>query len=131
MVDGRTPAMRNHGGKKRKTEELEPTAIWKKQDYSEDMVGLHQEINDFFEYIRPTEEEAKMRAYVVDQLKDYVSQMEGSMELQIFGSYATDLYLPTSDIDVVLLGNCPSVPQCLYTLHDGLIEKGIADPRTV
>ena len=45
--------------------------------------------------------------------------------MKIFGSFKTGLYLPTSDIDLVVFGNWEKLP--LWTLEKELLERGICD----
>lgn len=47
----------------------------------------------------------------------------------MFGSFRTGLYLPTSDIDLVVLGNWDKLP--LRTLEQELLACGIAEPNSV
>lgn len=49
--------------------------------------------------------------------------------MEIFGSFRTGLYLPTSDIDLVVFGGWADLP--LWTLHDALLEEGIADAQSI
>ncbi|GLD72795.1 non-canonical poly(A) RNA polymerase PAPD5 [Lates japonicus] len=56
---------------------------------------LHEEINDFYEYISPRPEEEKMRLEVVDRIKGVIHDLWPSAEVQVFGSFSTGLYLPT------------------------------------
>ena len=45
--------------------------------------------------------------------------------MEIFGSFRTGLYLPTSDIDLVVFGKWESLP--LWTLEKELLAKHICD----
>ena len=62
---------------------------------------LHEEIEDFYEYIKPTKMEHQMRQEVVNRVKDIVRQLWPQAQCEVFGSFCTGLYLPTSDIDLV------------------------------
>lgn len=48
-----------------------------------------------------------------------------SFQVEIFGSFRTMLYLPTSDIDLVVFGRWENLP--LWTLEHELLEKDICD----
>ncbi|KAI8050421.1 hypothetical protein BDF22DRAFT_694833 [Syncephalis plumigaleata] len=63
---------------------------------------LHDEIIDFINYIEPTAEEHEMRLLVVKHIEKVAKQLWNGAELFIFGSFDTRLYLPSSDIDVVI-----------------------------
>ncbi|XP_076808412.1 uncharacterized protein LOC143451601 isoform X1 [Clavelina lepadiformis] len=132
-----------HGGKKRRenhgnlNQQLMrhncvmnlPQPAWVLRNYCPGMVGLHDEIEDFYNYIRPTEEEKCMREHVIKSVKDIVLQLWPTAELDVFGSFPTNLYLPTSDIDIVLFGKWKFLP--LWELKEELVGKGIADEHSV
>jgi len=68
-------------------------------------VRLHEELLDFCTYVSPKPEEQTMRAELIDRLNALVREAFPSsprVHLKPFGSYATKLYLPISDIDLVL-----------------------------
>ncbi|CCF56271.1 hypothetical protein KAFR_0A08370 [Kazachstania africana CBS 2517] len=63
---------------------------------------LTLEIKDFVAYISPSREEIKLRNKAVSKLGRAIKELWSDSELLVFGSYATDLYLPGSDIDCVV-----------------------------
>jgi len=92
-------------------------------------IGLHDEIKDFYEYMSPTPEEANMRSDVVDRIRNVISGLWSKAEVEIFGSFRTGLYLPTSDIDLVVFGKWEKLP--LHTLEEALLDKGITDKDNI
>ncbi|XP_035483594.2 terminal nucleotidyltransferase 4B [Scophthalmus maximus] len=102
---------------------------WKARNYSEGIVGLHEEISDFYEYISPRPEEEKMRLEVVDRIKGVIYDLWPSAEVQVFGSFSTGLYLPTSDIDLVVFGKWETLP--LWTLEEALRKRNVADENSI
>jgi len=64
---------------------------------------LTMEIKDFVKYISPSEKEIEARNSVVRRLNDAIMSLWPDAELHCFGSYSTDLYLPGSDIDTVVI----------------------------
>ncbi|XP_032416466.1 terminal nucleotidyltransferase 4B [Xiphophorus hellerii] len=102
---------------------------WKVRNYTEGVVGLHEEIKDFYEYISPRPEEEKMRLEVVDRIKGVIKNLWPSAEVQVFGSFSTGLYLPTSDIDLVVFGKWDTLP--LWTLEDELRKNNVADENSI
>jgi non-canonical poly(A) RNA polymerase PAPD5/7 len=89
---------------------------------------LHQEILDFVAWIDPTEEERYARHLVVRRLQLVVEKLLGNkqaFQLQPFGSYDTGLYLPTSDIDVVIAVATP--PTSHHTDDDGHLDVNLRD----
>lgn len=93
------------------------------------VIGLHEEIKDFYEFMSPTAEEANMRSDVVDRIRRVVNSLWPKADVQIFGSFRTGLYLPTSDIDLVVFGKWEKLP--LHTLEKALLEKGITDQENI
>ncbi|KAJ0001998.1 hypothetical protein NQD34_001794 [Periophthalmus magnuspinnatus] len=102
---------------------------WKVRNYSEGIVGLHEEITDFYKYISPRPEEEKMRLEVVDRIKAVIHDLWPSAEVQVFGSFSTGLYLPTSDIDLVVFGKWETLP--LWTLEEALRRMNVADENSI
>ncbi|XP_059368662.1 terminal nucleotidyltransferase 4B-like [Carassius carassius] len=102
---------------------------WKSRNYSEGIVGLHEEIKDFYEYISPRPEEDHMRQEVVDRIQRVIKDLWPNAEVQVFGSFSTGLYLPTSDIDLVVFGHWETLP--LWTLEEALRKRKIADENSV
>ncbi|XP_057687007.1 terminal nucleotidyltransferase 4B isoform X2 [Corythoichthys intestinalis] len=102
---------------------------WKSRNYSEGIVGLHEEIRDFYAYISPRPEEETMRLEVVDRIKGVIHNLWPSAEVQVFGSFSTGLYLPTSDIDLVVFGKWETLP--LWTLEEALRKRNVADKNSI
>lgn len=57
--------------------------------------SLHEEIEDFFEYMTPTPEEHNMRLDVVERVTIAIRSEWPKAEIEVFGSFRTGLYLPT------------------------------------
>eukprot|EP00116_Pleurobrachia_bachei_P015018 sb/3475280/ len=72
-----------------------PDAPWKTKIYSPDIIGLHNEIEDFARWMKPTKEEMMLRGCVVERVKRIVHQQWPTARVEIFGSFKTGLYLPT------------------------------------
>ncbi|KAF5919727.1 hypothetical protein HPG69_000328 [Diceros bicornis minor] len=90
---------------------------------------LHEEISDFYEYMSPRPEEEKMRMEVVNRIESVIKELWPSADVQIFGSFKTGLYLPTSDIDLVVFGKWENLP--LWTLEEALRKHKVADEDSV
>lgn len=109
--------------------ELNPVP-WRRQPcYAPHVLGLHEEIIDFYEYIKPFEEEEFMRNRVVQRIEAVVCCIWPEAKVEIFGSFATKLYLPTSDIDLMIMGKWDTLP--LHTLKSELVKAGVADDDQV
>ncbi|GJN18103.1 hypothetical protein PR202_gb05228 [Eleusine coracana subsp. coracana] len=83
------------------------------------MLQLHKEILDFCDFISPSAEEQSSRSAAVQAVSDVVKhiwpQCKASFawQVEVFGSFRTGLYLPTSDIDVVVFESRVKTPQVI------------------
>ena len=89
---------------------------------------LHQEILDFRDFLSPTPEEATARNAAVERVRKLVAQtFRAGTRVELFGSFATGLCLPTSDVDAVILGSMVDTPQQgLNRLANALRREGMA-----
>jgi DNA polymerase sigma len=60
------------------------------------------EIVEFCRFLEPTEEEGAARAAATARVAGVVTTIWPDAVVEAFGSYATGLYLPTSDMDLVV-----------------------------
>ncbi|EGV62342.1 Poly(A) polymerase [Yamadazyma tenuis] len=113
---------------------LTPTSLYpwiKAHDHSKQKEiadWLTMEIKDFVSYISPSKEEIMARNSVVKTLKQQIKVCWPDAEAHVFGSFATDLYLPGSDIDMVVVsknGDCENRHK-LYQLSSFLRSKKLA-----
>jgi len=63
---------------------------------------LHQEIEQFYAHMIPTATEHTMRMEVVTRIENAVLSLWPNAQVEVFGSFRTGLYLPTSDIGELL-----------------------------
>lgn len=77
-------------------------------NYGNGIIGLHEEINHFYEYILPTPCEHAVRTEVVKRAENLIHALWPQAVVEIFGSFRTGLFLPNSDIDLVVLGEYDS-----------------------
>ncbi|KAM6600901.1 hypothetical protein CsatA_020510 [Cannabis sativa] len=91
------------------------------------MLQLHKEIVDFCEFLSPTPEEKDSRNAAIERVSEVIKYIWPNCEVEVFGSFRTGLYLPSSDIDVVILGSGIQKPQQgLQALSRALSQKSIA-----
>ncbi|KAI3457464.1 hypothetical protein Pfo_014127 [Paulownia fortunei] len=91
------------------------------------MLRLHKEILDFCDFLSPTPEEQESRNAAIESVFDVIKYIWPNAEAEVFGSFKTGLYLPSSDIDVVILGSNVRSPQIgLQALSKALSQRGIA-----
>nr|XP_055074980.1 terminal nucleotidyltransferase 4A isoform X2 [Misgurnus anguillicaudatus] len=102
---------------------------WKTRKYNPGVDGLHEEIMDFYKFMSPRPEEATMRQEVVDRIESVIKELWPTADVQIFGSFSTGLYLPTSDIDLVVFGKWERPP--LQQLEQALRKHNVAEPYSI
>ncbi|KAG0489153.1 hypothetical protein HPP92_007964 [Vanilla planifolia] len=96
------------------------------------MLQLHKEILDFSEFVSPTPEEQDKRTAAVNHVFEVVKYIWPHCRVEVFGSFRTGLYLPTSDIDAMILDSKVKRPQTgLYALARALSQRGIAKKMQV
>ncbi|MCJ1285584.1 hypothetical protein MMC26_004925 [Xylographa opegraphella] len=101
---------------------------------------LHKEVIDFYEFVKPQEHEQVVRRELLERLQNAIRSWRADLELHSFGSFAAGLYLPTADMDLVVLSKDfrdhgrPNVCQTnnqMRKLADYLEKNGIAEPWSV
>ena len=97
---------------------------WRKKEYTCNPQGLHKEILDFYEYIKPRKSEELMRMEVVERVRRIVVKKWPNVTVQAFGSVPLDLYVPTSDVDIMLLGEWQKPP--LFSFEEEFRKANIA-----
>ncbi|XP_041759342.1 terminal nucleotidyltransferase 4A isoform X2 [Coregonus clupeaformis] len=102
---------------------------WKTRKYSPGVDGLHEEVVDFYNFMSPRLEEAAMRKEVVNRIETVIKELWPTADVQIFGSFSTGLYLPTSDIDLVVFGKWERPP--LQQLEQALRKHNVAEPFSI
>ncbi|XP_048470800.1 terminal nucleotidyltransferase 4A isoform X4 [Rhincodon typus] len=84
---------------------------------------------DFYNFVSPRPEEETMRKEVVKRIESVIKELWPAADVQIFGSFSTGLYLPTSDIDLVVFGKWKNPP--LQLLEQALRRRNIAEPHSI
>nr|XP_020475812.1 non-canonical poly(A) RNA polymerase PAPD7 isoform X2 [Monopterus albus] len=102
---------------------------WKTRKYNPGVLGLHEEVMDFYSFMSPRPEEAAMREEVVSRIEMIIKELWPTADVQIFGSFSTGLYLPTSDIDLVVFGKWERPP--LQELEQALRKQNVAEPFSI
>ncbi|ANZ75713.1 BA75_03077T0 [Komagataella pastoris] len=89
---------------------------------------LTLEIKDFINYISPSIAEIEARNNAVKRLrKEITTNLWSDCYVNVFGSFATDLYLPGSDIDMVITSDSGKycAKSYLYQLSSFLRSKNL------
>lgn len=63
---------------------------------------LNYEMLEAYNVLKPKPEEFSIRAYLVTKMKKLIKSFDKELIVEIFGSYECDLFLHTSDIDIVI-----------------------------
>ncbi|KAI3815004.1 hypothetical protein L1987_14654 [Smallanthus sonchifolius] len=91
------------------------------------MLQLHKEILDFCDFLSPTAEEQVSRNTAVESVSDVIKYIWPNCKVEVFGSFKTGLFLPSSDVDMVILESRIRTPQMgLYALSRALSQRGVA-----
>ncbi|VVC90261.1 unnamed protein product [Leptidea sinapis] len=98
-------------------------------NYKPGILGLHEEIEHFYLYMSPTETEHLVRSTVVTRIRSAILSLWPQARVEVFGSFRTGLYLPTSDIDLVVIGQWEKLP--LWTLERELVNQDIAEKESI
>lgn len=59
------------------------------------MFRLHQEIEEFYDYMTASREEHELRLKVINNVKSIILSLWPKAQVEVFGSFKTSLYLPT------------------------------------
>ncbi|XP_064546935.1 non-canonical poly(A) RNA polymerase protein Trf4-1-like [Drosophila montana] len=104
---------------------------WKQANYNygDGIIGLHEEIEHFYRYILPTPTEHAVRIEVVKRIESIIHELWPQALVEILGSFRTGLFLPNSDIDLVVLGRWEKLP--LRSLELELLRRDIVKAGTM
>lgn len=116
--NGDTGNEKNQGQQEEDNDELPPwllgaDAIEAVRYSRESSLALHYDILEFARFMSPTENEREIREKIVTTMQNIIKTIWPDCRLEMFGSYATDLFLPSSDIDMCVMG----------TPEDGSMEE--------
>ncbi|KAI9906659.1 hypothetical protein PsorP6_004653 [Peronosclerospora sorghi] len=85
---------------------------------------LHEEIMEFLSFVSPTDKELTNRSNLIDEMQEIVKGLWPGATVETFGSHYTQMFLPHSDIDMVLFG-VPEGKEPLFKLAECLEEKDL------
>jgi len=89
---------------------------------------LHNEILRFISYITERPHEKSARQEDVEKIREVATEIWPECQLEVFGSFANNLCIPTSDVDLVLF-NVPS--NAIFKLSKALRKKNLAEEMEV
>eukprot|EP00474_Spongospora_subterranea_P008660 CRZ09118.1 hypothetical protein [Spongospora subterranea] len=85
---------------------------------------IHEELIRFCEFVSPTTHEQEMRDDVVCRFRSLALELFPGADVCVFGSVATRLYLPVSDLDLVVFYDGSDAKLNLRLLADELQKRG-------
>ncbi|CEP01005.1 unnamed protein product (mitochondrion) [Plasmodiophora brassicae] len=86
---------------------------------------LHEELVRFCEFISPTPAEHAARDGLIDRFHQLAAELFPGAEVVVFGSVATRLYLPVSDLDLVIFYETSDPKLCLRVLAEQLQARNL------
>lgn len=101
---------------------------------------LHQEVLSFYNWIKPHDFEHLVRQDLIQRLETEFKNKYGGVELHAFGSFASGLYLPIADVDLVLMSRdflrsgkraFGERPGQIYAFSGFIKNLGIAVPGSI
>ncbi|KAG8908521.1 hypothetical protein FRB99_005881 [Tulasnella sp. 403] len=115
------------------SKKLTPWSRWVRWDDCHDVATmLHYEVLAFVDYISASPEEHEFRRLVVEQIRRAILAVLPRATVTPFGSYGTNLYLPTGDIDLVVTEpDVESVVPVLRKFAKALVQMRVAKPSSV
>lgn len=66
-------------------------------------IRLHNEIVEFYRYIQPSDLERVNRERSAKEVVEFLQEKNPDSQIHVFGSFYNKLYLPNSDIDIVMI----------------------------
>jgi non-canonical poly(A) RNA polymerase PAPD5/7 len=93
---------------------------------------LHHEVNAFVNWISPTPVEDEIRGLVVQHISQAITSTFPDAKVLPFGSYGTKLYLPSGDIDLVVVSQSmahSNRTNVLYAVANAMRRAGVTNTK--
>lgn len=95
--------------------------------FEDPLLQLHEEIIDFYDYMQPSAKDLFDRQDVIQRVKNISNELWTEAQIQVFGSFETGLWLPNSDIDIVILtGTNDDIPDLINAFAFKVCSVGMA-----
>ncbi|KAJ7073779.1 Nucleotidyltransferase [Mycena amicta] len=122
--------------KKRRTEPTERFTPWIDgvdwENCKSPAEMFHREVESFVKWISPSPQEDEIRGLVVEIISRFVTSQFPDAQVLPFGSFATKLYLPAGDIDLVIRSQSmaySSTSNVLSSLASVIRRSGLTDGK--
>jgi len=97
--------------------------------YPRGPVGLHQELEDFYLWLAPSPASHQLRMLTLQRFQQVINKLWPQAKVEAFGSFRTGLYLPSSDLDLVIFGRWEVMP--FRTLERELVASSVGAAGSV
>src|SRR5882724_5657271 len=77
-------------------------------NYSQGIDGLHEEVENFYQFIAPTEEEKFTRDDFLARTQKVVKDLRPDLPVNVFGSSRIGIFFHDSDVDMAIPWNATS-----------------------
>ena len=108
---------------------MDKSPHWKTRSYAFSTLGLHEEVIDFYNFMQPRSSEVAMRNDVVTRVTRIIQSKWPDTNVVVVGSFNYGLYLPVSDVDLVVFGKWTSPP--LYLVEQEVRKADIAVKKSL
>jgi DNA polymerase sigma len=89
--------------------------------------SLHSELIDFEAHISSYREEQEVHCtHIYERIKKITRDLSGDLEVGIYGSYATKLSMPWSDLDLMVFSNTSKELSSIEVLQQIEIQLKVA-----
>ncbi|CAO3586676.1 unnamed protein product [Absidia cylindrospora] len=88
-------------------------------------ISLHNQVLDFLRYLQPKKHEILLRHYLVHKIQHLLASKWEGVQVNVFGSFTTNTFLPDSDIDMVVTFPNHLRSLSLYSVSDALKKSGV------
>ncbi|BDA44734.1 Terminal nucleotidyltransferase 4B [Coccomyxa sp. Obi] len=90
-------------------------------------IRLHNELVEFCRFLAPSSSELEARKAALARVTEAVQSIWPSATVQVFGSFVTGLYLPSSDMDIVVMDSkCGEIRPALKAVATALVRRNMA-----
>ncbi|ORY25169.1 hypothetical protein BCR39DRAFT_471705 [Naematelia encephala] len=88
---------------------------------------LNEEVSAFYQFVSPTREEFEVRLYLIELITRAIRKLWPDAIVTPFGSWQTQLYLPSGDIDLVVEHHNVGATKSSRALHLGALGRALRE----
>jgi DNA polymerase sigma len=92
------------------------------------ILKLDSEISDFYNFIKPTEEENTKRKRTYEIVKSTIQNINPAWKIKKFGSFPNQIHLPDSDVDIIVLTeSTEDIMKVFKKIRKRFVDTGCVD----